>query len=194
MTIECKSSRDKPWVLFTDDTSSPSLFSMRWQRLGVPNQAWLWKAVRKANSRKLPTPLLDGYGPFGYALARTFASKNEDVAFSAMMSVAKAAAGLREQLAAAHKDFGSDDAMHAVVLPVLVVDAPLLKCELDDDGTERLSRIDRGTVLWKYQLTPGHPPSTIVTIVTPAALPSLADDLNKTADSLYASAIGKKPA
>lgn len=190
LTIECKSPRDKPWVLFTGGATGMARTARRVQRFASPDRAWLREV---ASIDDLPLPLLDGYEPHGYALARAFGG-NEDASFGAMMSAAKAAAGIRQWHLRAGGGRAVSELMRSVVLPVLVVDAPLLRCELDEDGNERLSQIDRGTVLWKYQLTPKHTPTTIITVVTPAAVPALADDLRTKADSLFTAAATALPA
>ncbi|WP_433681213.1 hypothetical protein [Nocardia sp. CA-119907] len=182
LVIECKSAREKPWVLFTDAQPRKVPRTIhRSERLAVPNRDWLYR-LHRAGVACGPLPLLDGYEPFGYALVRAFNNGNDDVAYSAMMSVAKAAAGVWADLAADVELVGVTD--RAIVLPVLLIDAPLLRCDLDDNGQERLTRIDRGTVEWRYQLAPDHPLKTIITVVTTAALSELGDDLITTAANL----------
>ncbi|MFE9577021.1 hypothetical protein ACFYO1_11605 [Nocardia sp. NPDC006044] len=185
LALECKTSRRNPWVLFTDTVSPWTQRNLRTQRLCAPDdRRWLARATRSSTQSKLPIPLLQGYAPFGYAVARALNRNNEDFAFGAMMSVGKAAAGIQKSLSSEASFFG--DRNHSVIVPVLVIDAPLLQCQLKDDGSIGLQEIDRGTVVWKYRLSPDHPPSTVIRIVTPSVLPQLADDLNLTADNLFA--------
>ncbi|MFI9535436.1 hypothetical protein ACIG56_19580 [Nocardia fusca] len=176
LAIECKSSKEKPWILFTDGPTRMTPSARRFQRFMAPDRNWLRPFLE--TSERLP--LLDGYSPHGYTLVRAFAGDNQDVAFGAMLSAAKAAAGIQ----CWHNTGPRGETFNSIILPVLLVDAPLLQCELDDDGTERLTPIERGTIQWRYQLTPQAPPHTIITIATPAALPSLAEDLNTTADEV----------
>ncbi|MFD6354072.1 hypothetical protein [Nocardia tengchongensis] len=181
LVIECKSARDKPWILFTDEQRSRFRRAYADQRFAIPNNKWL-SPVGKQTWKAGPVPLLEGYRPFGYTLVRAFGNGNDDVAYGAVMSVAKAAAGLRNKYAADADTLGV--AIRAVVLPVLLVDAPLFQCELDDEGQERLTSIDRGTLVWRYQLGPDLPKETLVSVVTTSALSALADDLKLTVDSL----------
>ncbi|MFC9473070.1 hypothetical protein ACFTS5_12885 [Nocardia sp. NPDC056952] len=177
LAIECKSSKDKPWILFTDGPTRMSSTARRNQRFVSPDRKW----IRTLQVESAELPLLDGYSPHGYALVRAFAGDNQDAAFGAMLSTAKAAAGIQRWHQQARR---GEDTINSIVLPVLLVDAPLLQCELDSDGNERLTPIERGTIEWRYQLTPTDPPHTIITIATPDALPSLAEDLNATADEV----------
>lgn len=179
LTIECKSSRTKPWVIFTGEPEPHPMVRglRRSQRLVAPESSWLWDILDKLDDAH-PVPLLDAYEPLGHSIARAHGGSNEDVAFGAIMAASKAAAGMRQENA----EFGFD--FPTVVLPVVLIDAPLLKCSLDGDGEPQLSVIDRGTVMWSFQLAPDLPPFTAVTVVTSAGVPDLVDDLITTAESL----------
>ncbi|NEW53909.1 hypothetical protein GV792_28195 [Nocardia cyriacigeorgica] len=179
LVIECKSARDKPWVLFTGDPNrqtSSSLFTSL--QFTTPTEAI--SRMRRGLKPEDAVPLLSGYEPFGHSLVRAHENGREDVAFGAMMSAAKAAAGICRELDA----FGMDEA--SVVIPVVLIDSPLVQCTLDDDGEPEISQINCGTVRWRYQVeTPGsYRMGTDVIVVTPAALPKLVEDLVTTAQSL----------
>ncbi|WP_459549230.1 hypothetical protein [Nocardia sp. X0981] len=179
LVIECKSARDKPWVLFSGDLSqrsSRSLYSAL--QFTCPKGA----SVRLQSGLKEddPVPLLSGCKPFGHSLVRAYGG-NEDVAFGAMMSAAKAAGGVRNALDA----FGLVEP--SVVIPVVLIDAPLVQCTLDKAGQPALTPIDRGTVRWRYQMkTSSGIGGTDIIVVTSAALPKLVDDLITTGRSLEA--------
>ncbi|MEV4151790.1 hypothetical protein AB0J48_02190 [Nocardia salmonicida] len=188
LVIECKSG-GKPWVLLSGNVEhelSPQVRGM--SRLAAPEGDWLMKRtgmglVTTDNS----FPLLSGYGPIGHSLVRPFGgddsngNREKDAAFAAMMSTAKAAIGVCHSLREQMKLIGAPS--NAVVLPVLLVDAPLILFELDSSGEEKLSEIDRGTVVWHYDFGPQQR-SSIITVVTPAVLPALAEDARSTAKLL----------
>ncbi|MFI6998194.1 hypothetical protein [Nocardia sp. NPDC050175] len=182
LTIECKSARDKPWILFTGETNRQSTRAIRRSlRFVAPDSAL--HLLSEGLDPEDDVPLLDGYEPFGYALVRAHGGGNEDVAFGAMMSAVKAAAGARREI----ESFGF--VFPTVVLPIVLIDAPLLQCRLDEDGEPQLSMIERGTVSWNYRIkTSTIPMGTDITVVTSGAVPGLADDLITTTESLLAAA------
>ncbi|MGV9975369.1 hypothetical protein [Nocardia beijingensis] len=179
LVIECKSARDKPWVLFSGDLSqrsSRSLYSAL--QFTCPKEAGA--RLRSGLKKDDPVPLLSGCEPFGHSLVRAYGG-NEDVAFGAMMSAAKAAVGVRNAL----DTFGMVEP--SVVIPVVLIDAPLVQCTLDEAGQPALTPIDRGTVCWRYQMkSSSSMGGTDIIVVTSAALPKLVDDLITTGRSLEA--------
>ncbi|MGW4371728.1 hypothetical protein ACWEKT_39535 [Nocardia takedensis] len=188
LVIECKSSSEKPWILFVDRKKPPSPSILRGLRLRVPKDGWLQPACRNASRAGRKTPILDGYPPFGYALAQAFKERNEDHAFDGIISAAKAAAGIHQELSN-----DPETPIRSVVIPMLLIGGPLVQCELDDDNDDmHLTPISAGTLMWKYQLSSDHPRTTLIHVLTPPALPEFADDVNTTADSLFAAVIEKK--
>ncbi|MFB8282768.1 hypothetical protein [Nocardia colli] len=183
LVIECKSARDKPWILFTEEQHSTSEWDRRFtdQRFALPDPGWLLFTTSPFWDGG-PVPLVNGYRPFGHTLVRALGTGNDDVAYGAVRSVAKAAAGVRIQFRQEAEVLNVK--ARAIVFPVLLIDAPLFQCELDEDGQERLTRIDRGTLVWRYQLASDLPHATLVTVITTPALPDLADDLKLTVASL----------
>lgn len=188
VAIECKSARDKPWILLTDDEWKPNGVHFWWHRIDSP-QHWLsslQEDVGKAKDRSAAglLPLLyPRRDSIGYSLVRAFAGGNEDVAFGAMASATKAALSMRENVNARH-EFVGEFYTFSVIYPVVLVDAPLMRCDLGDDGQPRLRAIDRGTVAWRYSVGPNSPSVTTVTVATVAELPRLAEDMKRTAEGL----------
>ncbi|WP_433724551.1 hypothetical protein ACQP0C_27630 [Nocardia sp. CA-129566] len=181
VVIECKSARAKPWVLFSDDkpldAEVASLHARRSLHITTPDNRWLQQMTGFSRSYR-PISLLDGFEPVGYSLVRALGHGNDDAAYGAMMSVAKAAAGVSEQLRA--RSSRGRMIRRAIVFPVLLVDAPFLHCKLDASGEIQLLLIDYGTVAWNYQLGPRFPKQTLITVMNPSALPRLVDDMRAT--------------
>lgn len=188
LAIECKSGKDKPWILFKGEVADYTIGAIPGQLLWSPEVQWnsgvLKNSLRKANR----LPLLNGYEPYGYALARALSSGNVDPAFSAMISAAKAAASVSTSMNSGH-----DGIDRALVIPVIVVDAPLMECFLDMNGKPSLSYIDKGTILWKRRIGTSDPDvrssdTTVINIVTQEYLPQLADDAKAVVEALFPNA------
>jgi hypothetical protein len=178
VVIECKSARAKPWVLFSDDkpidADVASLHARRSLHIAIPNNHWL-QHMTGFSQPYCSVSLLDGFEPVGYSMVRALGHGNDDAAYGAMMSVAKAAAGVSEQLRV--RSSALRVIRRALVFPVLLVDAPLLHCKLDASGEIQLVLVDCGTVAWNYQLGAGFPKQTLITVMNPTALPRLVDGM-----------------
>lgn len=185
LAIECKSARDKPWVLVAPNSDGLRWASSPWYRLRAPQTSWL-SGIEQVADGNLPTPLLDMDRSCGYTLVRAFAGGNEDVAFSAMMSVAKAARSVHAEHEHDQETGNFFAPSYAVVVPVLLVDAPLFRCDLNSDRDVRLTPIDQGTVIFKHRVVGPSTAPLAIKVVTSEAFPSLVDDVNVTADSLSA--------
>lgn len=181
MTLECKQSREKPWVAFvqSDDRMPMHPKAIMVQRYMPANTSSWWRALADKAQRFEEYPI-KGTSPAAYSLARvTFGSgSNEDVAYSALMSATKAAAGIvywYDQIGNGDPSLG-----YFLVIPVLVLDAPFFSCCLNDDNELLVEPISRCTLLWKNRINQKHSPTTIVEIVTRQSLPEFLDDMAKT--------------
>lgn len=185
LAVECKATAGKPWVLFAHREHRPfHEKAMAAQRFSAPVRSPFWQhVVETPELRNLP--LLQSNGVPGYALTKVSfgSSGNTDAAFAATMSAVKAAAGIRNSLAGGGGP--SSPPYASIVLPVLVVDAPIFTCRLNADAKTELEEITAATLLWKYQL-PGGPPTSIVSIFTEGALPTLANQARQAAAALGA--------
>jgi hypothetical protein len=69
-----------------------------------------------------------------------------------------------------------------VLFPVVVTDAPLFECYLDDASAPALHAVERGLLAWRHPLsTKAH---TLVDIVSPGQLASFAREALTTATNL----------
>lgn len=177
--IECKSG-DKPWVVLTSSQSSLGVTSRRAQRFHTFDRHVFSELARDAD---LVAPLLDGYRPQGYAFVRALGSSNHDPVHGAILAAVKAVAGVQYWLRQA-SELTEYAPTRSLILPIVVVDAPLFSGALDSAGELAITEVQSATVLWRYQLSPKHPVSSIVTIVTPEHLGRLADDMKLTVDGL----------
>ena len=192
LVIECKTSRGKPWVLFTDDKQRMHPRARVAQRFVAPMEATSasWYRPYARVPGLAAAPLIAGSGTPAYALTKvTFADKqsNEDAAFGALMSVGKAAAGVQTWLSRAYKAPEREE--RALILPVLVLDAPLFICRLGEDENLNLEEVTRGSLDWHFRVGKQGTPTTIVEVVTKEAVEQLPADLEATAEAFWAAKI-----
>ncbi|MFF9001641.1 hypothetical protein ACF1GW_32055 [Streptomyces achromogenes] len=178
--VECKSSPGKPWVLFSGGTSLHPIARVA-QRFVSSFAMKRWDAYAQRINPTIET-LASSYPLFAIesdpaysAVRSTLGTSREDAAYGAMMSVTKAAHAVANK-------YGQNAVQ--VAIPIIVVDAPIFTCKLDDDGKMQLERVDRGTITWKVGNPTFGTPHSIITVVSESALPDLCEDIKKTASSL----------
>lgn len=145
--IECKWSRDKPWIVFTSahTTLSPStcIEHTIGSLLGV---AAIWCEAGKRDLHGTDTFSAPARGGFG---GRQAFSSGNDTFYAAMQSVISAAA----QLTAEHDEYGrlpgNLPATAVIGLPVIVVDGLIFECSFDADQSNlNLREAERVRVHW----------------------------------------------
>jgi len=151
--LECKQSRDKPWVVFTDDRKG------HYRRNGFLRQfvpayvmPW-WHAVADVITHNHLDYPLKPTRPIGHTLVRvSFTKSSEDAAYSALVAVTKAAIGYMREYSSFvvrfEKEFVRPFYELTIIRPILVLDAPLFMCALTEDGDVLLEQIDRCAVDW----------------------------------------------
>jgi hypothetical protein len=121
-----------------------------------------------------------GY-PLEHALARALGTGEKDFACAALMAVTKAAIGAvndLEEYATEHlKRHHEPSIIYSLVLPVLVIDAPLYTCALGEDGEPVLNEAKRCTLNWGNRVSIDQPKSTLIEVVTKPAVPELLEEL-----------------
>lgn len=160
--VECKLSKDKPWVVF----SSPHSIlvddvKVRARPTSVLGARVLRELGKEAQSLYLfKTDLQKAHG-----VIRAF-STGEDVAFAAVTGVLKASIAKAELL--------SLPTVCHVVFPTIVVDGLLFDCFLGDRGKPIIRQVPEATLYWRYDMK-GVPFSlSVIHIVT---LPYLEDHI-----------------
>ena len=154
MTIECKSSQ-KPWVILAG------------QGMITQNRLFLYAVMRENTRHYFAEAIfgdliagadgkttLSGFERYhwlrkdctiGYGLRQTFSGN--DPAYTALMSATKAAHHFT-----LNRSEAPGDPVHALCFPVVVIDAPLLVCELGTDGEVALSEVEQGEVQFPVHL------------------------------------------
>lgn len=174
-TVECKTSRDKPWVLFTSKAAG----------LAAPAAVAQRSASRQGGRfllRLADDPAVQELGLFklpeipAYGLTQAFTS-GTDVAYSAVMTASKAAQALATEYAQRN-----DIAACVVSFPLVVVDGRLFECALDTERDVRITEVQRSTLVWRNRVV--GEPHTIVSILTLTGLADYLVDANDGADEL----------
>lgn len=143
LLIECKSSVEKPWLLFTSKTNYP-------KNLAVVRRSTSTLGQRVLNKLQFDTavqnsPLFALPDRCGYSMAIGFRKAGEkDPTYDALMGVCAGTLGHINRLAAA-----TIPKLVPFDWPALVIKAPLLDCQLGLDGKTVVSEIDQGTLVWR---------------------------------------------
>jgi hypothetical protein len=169
--IECKSSKH-PWVLLSSPdtlTGYSRLFAfaaMSQKARGALAEGVLLEKMLT----KVPWFRKDGLT--GYSLRQAFS--DNDVAYAAAIGVAKACECFVRERQGKYEslNFG---------FPVIVVDAPLIRCLLSENGEIQLEEIDEGEFLFT-----GHELGACIRVVTASRLTAFAVEARKAADQLRA--------
>lgn len=175
LTIECKLSRDKPWVLFT--SLGPRLSeraSVAQRAASLLGRLLLRELGSKEEIQQLP--LFQEGNRSGYGITQGFTT-GTDVTFAAIMSAAKAA-DARAREASEASDTQGDFA--EIVFPVIVVDGILFEYFLTATSERVLSEIGAGILVWRNPVV--GVPHTIIHVVTRDALQDFIARASETAN------------
>ena len=164
--IECKSSLDKPWILFTGGRRLSNIARITQRVVSIIGMKTLDQLCRVPEIQKLA--LFDLPGRLGYGMTQAF-TMGSDVTYSAATSVTKAAV-------AAAKEADYFTSVHSpvclIVIPIIVIDAEMVESYLDGDGNLVVDQIDSCSLVWKHNLS-GRP-HTIIKVLTLGAVDEFA--------------------
>ena len=188
LAIECKRSIGKSWVVFGEPTRSHDWIVPSMLAPGrVADAAFVFLAGRNPDPLDFLRPQ-DWVG-FNVVKAHT-TSKDGDPsgahsALRATISAAEAFAAKSEQEFDIHPDWPP----HApIVLPVLVIGAPLYLYTAADDGTERVEPIEVAKVVAPQRRFEAR---TLITVVTEEKFPTWLDQVTAWADSILPDLVTK---
>jgi hypothetical protein len=182
--IECKSSRAKPWLLFSTENhlvppykDQYSLGPLTVYGAMISNDLGrdlLLKSMFDGNRENI-YPRLDTGPTLGYGVTQAFGQAS-DVPFKALMSASKAALS--------HvKRFGDLEFLSIpflVAVPVVLIDVPLLSVVYTPGSPDLdIREIDRGLLLWKHMV--GGRSRIGIYIVQRSDFPSFLKDCYKSA-------------
>lgn len=171
--VECKRSKNKPWIVFTDATIRID-DSMR---VSHRDANGLGRKFLQALAQDRALSDIGLFGlprEIGYSITQAF-TERRDRAYEALMGVTSAARGLASSL----KDTGTT----AVYFPVLVLEGRLFEASLNRDNTVDTREVDRSVVVWRR--AHGPTPFRIVDVVNPRGLEKFIDLAEVTSDALF---------
>lgn len=176
---ECKTSKEKPWVLFCSPGGRLSQVAQVAQRAGSRLcRLALLEVAKKPEIYNLPVFSLPD-SP-GYSLTQAFTS-GQDVCYGAVAGAAAAAAAQSALPDRYDSRVGHYEVVE-LILPVVVTDARLFAASLNDSATIEMNEIEGGVLLWRNRIV--GVPHTIVHVLTPAALPSFLKNAKDALDAL----------
>lgn len=187
LVIECKRSR-KPFVIFSypDRTlRSPTPDIIQASPIG---KRFIEKVIADGTFNQLP--LFTSTSPRGYAMTQAHISvkdndktsgsgSKKDEAFDALMKVAKATHWLVDYYSREIVEKEGESGSYVVAYlayPMIVIDAPLYDCYLNENNKLEVNPISRVSLTWSYPLLGNFP----VTVCNIEALPKIADQALET--------------
>jgi hypothetical protein len=177
LMIECKASRDKPWVVFTSASIKYADRARIVQRASSRKGRHFLEAVCDLPEvRRLALFALPTRPAYGVTQAMT---TKADVAYAACMSAGKAVAG-HAIVDAAYDERGWR--MVDVLLPIVIIDGRLFEAYLGEHGRPVVEEVQTACLAWRHALV--GPPTTFITISTVEHLPALALAARAAADTL----------
>lgn len=165
--VECKSSKDKPWVVFCGEQEKlegPAWVVHRFASRG--GSQILREYAHRKEFQSLAFFRLRA--PVGYGLRQAFSGKGEDVAYNAMACVSSAAR--------AAADYFRNDPEPLKLLefqfPVIAIEGRLFECRLNENEETEMREVPFATLLWNNPIaTAVH---TVIDVRTEASIGSFA--------------------
>lgn len=173
--IECKKSRNKPWIIFTRKNEIFDWEYTEWYCTNDEGWDYLTHAAIDGKTDKLPLNYhLRDRVEYGVTTAFT---TGEDTAYKAIQTSVRCAISYIEKTKS-RQSLGSAE----IVVPVIVIDGLLFDSYLSESGEIVVNRIEEGVVLWQG-IVSGHS-GVAVHIVTKPYLGNFVDNAAETATAL----------
>ena len=183
LVVECKASRNKPWLLFSppsiDDNHSFSFLS----RIASKRARLLLAHIRR-HKHVTSLPFFNTRSTSAYAVTQAFTT-GTDITYDAIVSATKAAHHHAGQIDTFDTDIGPT---MAFVYPVVLIDARLFECQLID-GELAIEEIPNGIMSWRHPLAQFG--SVIIDIVTRPALSTFVAEARTAAEAIVEACAGR---
>jgi hypothetical protein len=167
LVVECKVSKDKPWVMFTCDTRLAAPAKVVQRATSRPGHELLYALAKQPDIQQLP--IFDVPPRAGYGVTQGFTSGN-DSAYSACIAVAKAARGVAIQYdSKSYSLIGTSVA--EIVFPVILIEGRLFEAFLTENNELMVEEISSGVLVWRNPVV--GMPHTIIHVVTREAFSEL---------------------
>jgi hypothetical protein len=146
--VECKApQKGRPWLLFLADSEDPPLmpemFWLNQYQIASVDGKQIANVLNRRNLSKLETFSIPNKWSYGMTEALT---SGNDRAYSAICSVTSASTALVEK---AKSKILSGYRIFEIVIPVIVIDTPILEVSLDKNGDVHVSDADGGSLNYK---------------------------------------------
>ena len=176
VVVECKGGPDGAWILFPR-SGGPIPARTRVVRLGTirANRPYLSRIARRADVQAHPA-FASSRQP-AYGLVHALRDKKPDLAYAALMSVAKASVAILKEITSE-----ADDDMFQVVWPVIVTETPLYEAHLTPAHEIELERVSRGQVVWRHPVVSAD--LFVIDVVHMADLNAYVSEVGSAADLL----------
>lgn len=176
--VECKWSKDKPWVLFKDETRFATSALATQLISSSAGQAIAWAAAGSKEFKNLDMFKEEGFSFSG----RQAFSKGNDLFYQVVQGVVSNCLNIASYYD--EYDFNPEDLMLAVItLPMIVVDGSLFEATYDSEGDElKLENINHARLRW--QGNSGRQLNTVIDVVTSDYLDTFLDNREKELDVL----------
>ena len=176
--IECKTTHDKPWISFIPQAQPDIPFPFNVIGSATVKTFLLNKMAEGDFNIKIKNGPLFTPRQVGYGVTQAFTT-GQDVPYQAMMSAVKSSVARVTQVEELTKHSQGKHRYFAIVFPVIVIDAKLFECQLEDTGRVQVHEVDSSVIYWK-----GLDVSTLVHIVTKSRLEEFTNSVQKAANLL----------
>lgn len=180
--IECKLSKDKPWIAFVSEADS-MVWTSNASVICSEKYAKFWSdQIQQKNFgeyRKkiaLLNPSVTGYG-----ITQAFSS-GQDAPFKALMSVVKAALASVRQIDKSNSQAANGN-VYRIVFPAIVIDSRLFECRIDTNEQIILNEVETTVVRWRG-ITPASI-APLVHVITKPALSQFVENFKIAVDTMY---------
>ena len=166
--IECKSARNKPWLMFCSRDAAIAPPARVAQRTASKlAAAALTRLAQRTEVQDLD--LFQIIDPPAYGATQAFTTGN-DVVYSALTAVGSAVSARAQDV---DDERRLTQRFCMILFPVVVIEGRLFSCVLQDDATLAIAEAERTTLLWRNPVA--REPHTIVSILTDRAMQEFAN-------------------
>jgi hypothetical protein len=169
--VECKTSSNKPWIIFRLPSTAPSTYLASLCTISSHGYSGFWAEMNTEFEELSLAPLFLNPSTIGHSVTQAFGS-GHDVPFKAVMSCFKSSIDTSSVYSSLFDNRHEyNDIFHKVFcinIPIIVLEGKLFECTANEEGVTALQEVLHGCIRWK-----GNNPSLskpVVYIVTKAYL------------------------
>lgn len=172
--VECKTSRDKPWVLFTSKAARLGSRAKIVQRSASEiGKELLYELADRDDVKEMKLFKIGNRPAYG---ARQALANGPDAAYAAMNSVSKAASARATK---------TTKRICQIVFPLICIDGRLFEYFIAEDATKQVAEIKNGVILWRNPVL--GLPHTIISVVTLAGLEDWLNNIDADIEAILSS-------